>query len=127
MDDEADGGVVTTGTALDAEKAGRVGGGERWVADVGGKATALAEFDGCGVAGGVGCGVGLTTTTRGAASVGGVDGRWNVGIAIVGRGWATEVAGLGIEELTYVEAAEVCTGLGFAVLGLDEGAGLRKP
>ena len=91
------------------------------MADIGRRAAALPEFDGCRVAGGVGCGVGLTTT-RGAASVGGVDGRWNVGIAIVGRGWATDVAGLGLDEFTYVEVAEVCTGL-----GLDEGAGLRSP
>ena len=126
MDDKADDGMVTTGTALDAKKARCGGEGERWVADIGGRAAALAEFDGCRVARGVGCGVGLSPTTRGATSIGGVDGKWNVGITIVGRAWATEVAGLGIEEVIYVEAAEVCIGLDFAVLGLDEGDALGK-
>ena len=72
--DEVDGGAVTAGAALAAEKAGRENGGERWEAGGGGRIIAPVELDGCGVAGGVGCGVGLTTTTRGAASIGGVDG-----------------------------------------------------
>ena len=56
-----------------------------------GTGTALiAVWLGWGVAGGVGCGVGLTTTTRGAPAVGGVHGSWTVGSASWGFGWAID-------------------------------------
>ena len=70
----ADEDVVTEGTAFDTVKGGRGRGGARWVAAVGGRATPVSVFDGCGVAGGVGCGVGLATTMRGAESADGGDG-----------------------------------------------------
>ena len=74
FDGVADEDVVTAGTAFDTVKAGRGDGGAKWVSAVSGRATTVAVFDGCGVAGGVGCGEGLTTTTRGAESADGGDG-----------------------------------------------------
>jgi hypothetical protein len=69
---------------------------------------------GCGVAGGVGCGVGLTTTTWGALTLGGVVGNSTVGRPVCGFGCARDV---------FVLEPDNEAGLGFAVPEPDAGAG----
>lgn len=70
--------------ACGSDGAGRTGEGDGLVGD--GRETAFVGWEGCGVAGGVGCGVGFTTTTRGAARDGGVDGNCTDGRPSIGFG-----------------------------------------
>ena len=114
---DVDGGIV--GPGLHMARTGRTGGARCVDGGAVGAARVLV-CAGCGVAGGVGCGVGLTTTTLGAPMSGGVEG----GSCTVGRAGC----GFGCASDTFEFEPDKETGLGFAVPEPDPGTGcLRMP